>query len=184
MTKAARKPTNAANPSAVLGFETQVDALVRDAATIAAAQERTKAIRVELDALALVERAALERTGKACKHVAFKGTGKDAAYTFADSYKPLPAHRADDMRAMLGDVYPRLFVRRTVRALRAGAVEAMLALLGDQANEYFEETPVIECCDDFGAVRASVRPALSDATNEALDHVIGEIASAPRLTVK
>lgn len=185
MAKQASKLKSTSNPTAIVGLELDVDRLVGAYAAKDAADATIADIRATLDPLAREERHALESQGVTTKHVAFKGTGKDARYTFPDRYKALPAGVANDLRALVGaPIFGGLFEKRTAYAMRDDALPALLALLGDQVAEYFQVTENLCPVDGFGAKRAAVRGTLDAAANAGLDHVIEQISSAPSLSVK
>ena len=182
-------PTKNKKPAPVVltGHEKVVDLLALKHSEIEAAQGVVAHTRTSLDPVVTKFRIGREAEGEFTKTIQVAGTKANATYTFRDSYAKIDVSVEQNLKALLGPTYDKLFERKKTVSVKTD--DASMNRLRQLAlvhgfMDLLEEDEFLVPVDDFRRQRFEMRGELTSAQNKALDDVVKQVSGKPALSFK
>jgi hypothetical protein len=186
-----------ANPSTELcpdetilirGQNNATDSAIKAKADIDSAGIALEQARATLEPLAKAARLEAERAGHFTKAVQFQGSEQRATFSFTNAFRSLDLRMRAHLSITVGpDVTDHLFEERERTTLKADKAEELRKILKAQGldpDDFLETDQHLAFNREFRRRRFELRPQLSDAQNNILDHVEESAAARPALTTK
>jgi hypothetical protein len=174
------------------GHEQVVDRIIAIKQEAENLEAEEKLLREPVQRAAMLARQNLEaQTGKTIKSVVAHGTHQDARFTWANAYRAAGIEHEPALRGCLGPFFDSLFettfsfkVRDRSAAGSRAVVDELRRALRGRFDVLFEVAPEIRAKDELMEKRTTLKTALTAAQNTALDLVLEQLQSQPRLNTK
>lgn len=171
----------------ITGHEVETDKLVKYKFDMDSGKKGLEAVRKLLEPIAKMTRLEAEKAGRFAARILFQGTQQRASFAFTNSFGAIDASQKPLLAGAIGPTFDTLFVEQEamrVRPEKLAELHAAIKATNMNPDDFFVTEKVLRPVEEFRRKRFEIRPALTEAQNDALDATMDQIASSPTLTTK
>jgi hypothetical protein len=167
------------------GLEKEVDELFEAQELVEVGTALIEEMRPTVQDYASDRRVEASANGDFTKTVSLQGSRGAVAFTFGNKFCKIPLADEKAMRADLGDrTFDLLFTRKVSASVKPEALNDLLALLGNDAEDYLDVEETVAPVSEFREKRFELRSELSSELNGKIDEVVEKVQAKPSMKFK